>query len=206
MRRIMSNKYTNQKIFLTGNTMEEVRVPLDKKAYIIVFIIEALLAVVGLWMILNPEQFASASQPNSNIFYIGWSLALLFGLMLIPVGLKAFSKKPGLLINDKGITDHSSATSYGLIEWQDITGVRLLGAKSPYALANAAISSMLIIETANAQKYIDRAKNKVTKMAMKANNKQQNSPFLIPMRALKVNQNELIRMIEEQIEKRNNRK
>ena len=92
-----------------------------------------------------------------------------------------------------GIIDNSGATSVGLIEWADITGMSKL---------EIASSKILMIYTSDAEKYINRARNKIAKKAMAANHKMYGSPLSITSNSLKIKFSELELLLAEQIEKR----
>ena len=90
------------------------------------------------------------------------------------------------MTND-GITDNSNATSIGLIEWDDITNI-----------GTVQISSMkiLMLET---DKYIERAKNRISKRAMKANHKIYGSPLSIISNSLKIKHGDLEKLNREDL-------
>jgi hypothetical protein len=98
-----------------------------------------------------------------------------------------------LRIDEKGITDHTNATSVGLIEWQDITGIQRL---------TIASSNILIIKTAKPDKYIQRATNSIAKRAMQANNKMYGSPLSIIASSLQIDFDDLESMIRTEFDKR----
>ena len=54
---------------------------------------------------------------------IGILAILFFGGTGIYGFNKIFDKKAGLIIDANGITDHSNASSVGLIEWNDISEI-----------------------------------------------------------------------------------
>jgi hypothetical protein len=98
-----------------------------------------------------------------------------------------------LTIDENGITDNTNATSIGLIEWDDITGIDRV---------EIASSKILIIKTDKPNKYIDRARNGISKRAMKANNKMYGSPISIISSSLKMKFNELENLIESELKRR----
>ncbi|MEO0338198.1 MAG: STM3941 family protein, partial [Bacteroidota bacterium] len=106
---------------------------------------------------------------------------------------KMFDKKPGLIIDENGITDNTNGTSIGLIEWNDIAEIERL---------EIAFSKMLLIKTNKPEKYIQRAPNGIARQAMKANYKSYGTPLSIIANSLKINFNELEKLIEEEWKKR----
>ena len=122
------------------------------------------------------------------------------------IAKKIFSGKPGLTINDNGIIDNSNATSIGLIEWNDITGIETIQVKTVvYGLFRTAASpKMIIVKTKNPKKYIERSKNIISKKAMEANNRMYGTPLTIISNSLKIKFSELEKMISEELNKRKN--
>jgi len=88
--------------------MTRIEIPLSKTK-IILFLIGALAFVVaGSLCISEPERFASIRYPKDIVFIIGILGVSFFGICFAFIAKKAFSKKPGLVINDKGIIDNSN--------------------------------------------------------------------------------------------------
>jgi hypothetical protein len=173
--------------------MTEIRIPLSKTKIILLLIGALAFVVAGTWGVLEPERFASIRYSKNVVFISGLAGVFFFGLCSVFIAKKIFSGKPGLIINDYGITDNSNATSVGLIEWNDITGMKTL---------EIASSKILVIKTSKPEKYIERSKNIISKKAMKANNKMYGSPLSIISNSLKIKFSELEKLIADQIEKR----
>ena len=152
--------------------------------------------VAGTWGIIEPERFASIRYPKNIVFISGIAGVLFFGLCFAFIAKKVFSRKTGLTINDNGIIDNSNATSVGLIEWKDVTGIKSWGTGS---------AKVIVVLTSEPEKYIARSKNIISKKAMEANNKIYGSPLSIISNSLKINFSELEKLILEQFEKRKNK-
>ena len=129
---------------------------------------------------------------------------LFFGLCLIFIAKKVFTRKAGLIINDKGIIDNSNGTSIGLIEWNDITGVETIKVSAPVYDYFFSVSSpkMLLIKTSKPEKYIEHSKNMISQEAMKANNRMYGTPLTIIAHTLKINSSKLEKIISEQLKQR----
>ncbi|WP_298346985.1 STM3941 family protein [uncultured Algibacter sp.] len=173
--------------------MTEIKVPLSKTKIILLMIGALAFVIGGAWGIIDPERFASIRYPKNTVFISGIAGVLFFGLCFIFIAKKVFSGKAGLTINDDGIIDNSNATSVGLIEWEDITGIKSWGTGS---------AKVIVVLTSEPEKYIERSKNIISKKAMKANNRIYGSPLSIISNSLKINFSELEKLILEQIEKR----
>lgn len=97
---------------------------------------------------------------------------VLFGAAGVFGIKKLFDKKVGLIIDENGITDNSSALSIGLIEWKDINGIELTQVNS---------IKFLRIGFKNPEKYISKAKNGIKAKLMKINMNMYGSPIYIPI-------------------------
>ncbi len=173
--------------------MNEIKIPLSKTKIILLMIGALAFVIGGAWGIIDPERFASIRYPKNIVFISGLAGVLFFGLCFVFIAKKVFSRKAGLTINDDGIIDNSNATSVGLIEWEDITGIKSWGTGS---------AKVIVVLTSVPEKYIERSKNIISKKAMKANNRIYGSPLSIISNSLKINFSELEKLILEQIDNR----
>ena len=108
---------------------------------------------------------------------------------------KLFDKKAGLIIDEKGITDNTSALSTGLIEWKDINGITLSQVNS---------IKFLRIGVKNPEKYISKAKNRIKAKLMKINMNMYGSPIFITSNSLKYNFEELETIMQSEFKKNKN--
>ena len=157
--------------------MTEIKIPLSKAKTILILIGALAFFIAGAWGVLEPERFASVWYSKNVVFISGITGVLYFGLCFVFIAKKVFSSKHGLIINDNGIINNSKTTSVGLIEWNDITGMKTL---------EIASSKILVIETSNPEKYIECSKNIISKKVMKWNNEMYGSPIAIISNYLKI--------------------
>lgn len=173
---------------------EKIEIQLSKSKILLLLIGAIAFVVFGTLFIINPEQFVNRLFRNPEIVRIfGISAVGFFGLCLVFIGKKLIDNKTGLIIDQNGITDNTTATSIGLIEWTDITGI---------GTVQIAHTKILMLETDKPEKYIERAKNGIAKRAMKANHKMYGSPLSITASSLKIKYNELEQLIKTEFEKR----
>ena len=173
----------------------EIKIPLSKNKILLLFLGSLIFVVLGIWFLNDPEKFAhSVYRPRSAEFIkiIGIVSVAFFGICGIFAFKKLFDKKDGLIINENGITDNSSGTSIGLIKWTDIIGI---GITQVYS------QKFIMIEVSNPEYYIELNKNRIGKMAMKANYNKYGSPISISANSLKTDFAELKVLIENQYEK-----
>jgi len=174
---------------------EEIIIPLSKNKILLIFLGSLMFVVFGIWFLNDPEIFANSSyRPRSSEFIqiIGIIAVVFFGICGIFAFKKLLDKKEGLIINKSGITDNSSGISVGLVKWNDIIG---------RGIAQVHSQKFIMIEVSNPEHYINLKKNRIGKMAMKANYDKFGSPISISANSLKTNFEELREIIEKQYEK-----
>ena len=158
------------------------------KLYLLLF--GALVFVaLGLYFIIWAEALKSNPiNPNPNLLrVVGGTTVVFFGYCGYVIFGKLTGDSTGLIIDENGITDFSSGTSVGLIEWQDIKEVRK---------ANVLTTKFLMLITDNPDKYISRANNSVQKSAMKSNLKLYGSPLSITTNTLQVSFDDLEKLLQ----------
>ena len=145
--------------------------------------------VAGFWMWLVAD---AQTRPNPIFVKVIATLSILFfGLCTIYGCLKLRDKRPGLTIDDQGIVDHSSGVAVGRIPWSDVVGMNV---------TNIAGQRMITVLVVDPQKYIDSCSS-FARMANASNTKMTGSPINISPSTLKVDFNELLRLLTEAYEK-----
>jgi hypothetical protein len=165
------------------------------KGKIVAFLLGAIVFIALGWVfMINPDAFISSASKNAiYIRVIGVITIVFFGLCLIFIVRKLFDKNPGLVIDKDGITDNSNATSVGLVEWKDITGMEIRQIKS---------TRFLVLHTSNPEKYITRVQNPILRQGVVFNYSTYGSPIAIISTSLKISFDDLVRLISTELENR----
>ena len=175
-----------------------IEIPLSKKKITLLLFGAIAFVIGGILIASNPEQFIP------NIFRItdpeiirisGIAGILFFGLAVIYGSRKFFDKKVGLIIDSKGITDNSNASSIGLIEWNDILDIRTKQIIS---------TEFLLIDIKDPEKYIGKAKNRLQAKLMRANLNMYHTPLSITSNTLKYDFGELEKLIQTEFKRNKN--
>jgi hypothetical protein len=173
---------------------ETVEIPLNKSKIILTLIGAVVFIIFGFLFIKDPQSFVTTLIRSPEMVRIaGIAAILVFGLCAVFISIKLFDKKVGLRIDESGITDNSSATSVGLIDWADIQGIQ------PIQIASA---KMLLVMTNNPEKYITRAKNALSKHALKSNLKYYGTPISVFPNSLKIKFDDLEKLLTNEFRKR----
>jgi hypothetical protein len=181
-----------------------IEIPLSKKKIILLLLASIGLISGGIWMVINPENAGRFFNPiTKRFFYLNSELIqiigivgiLFFGAAAIYGLKKLFDKKIGLILDSNGITDNSNASSIGLIEWNDILGIRTKQVMS---------TKFLLIDVVNPEKYLGKAKNGIQSRLMKANMNMYETPLSITSNTLNYDFGELEKLIQTEFKRNKN--
>lgn len=143
------------------------------------------------FVILGFQLFAKSEFASENVVFskiVGAASILFFGGVLIYGIRKMFDKRAGLIIDEQGITDHSNATSIGLINWSDITAINTRQVMS---------TKFLLINVQNPEAYIEKAKTGMQRKLMQVNMKTYGTPISITSNTLSYDFNKLEEILRE---------
>ncbi len=112
---------------------------------------------------------------------------LFFGACAVVAGLKLFDGRPGLVIDQAGIVDHSSAVAVGRIDWSDVTEL---------VINKVSGQRMLTVMVANHQKYLSRGSWWQRPLQM-ANVRITGSPVNISAASLAIHLDDLVQLLNE---------
>jgi hypothetical protein len=171
--------------------MTRIEIPLSKTKLIIGTIFSILFVVSGYYILTITDDRLSTIHSISNKIF-GIAGIIFFGATGIYGIKKMFDIKVGLAIDDNGITDNSNMSSIGLIEWKDITEIKIKREKS---------TSFLLIFTNNNEKYLEKAKGLKRKL-MKANMNKYETPLSIISNTLNCDFEKLEGLINEKLKER----
>lgn len=144
--------------------------------------------LLGLWLVIyRPEIDNPVLNSPVVIYGVGGMSILFFGLGLYFYLRKVADTKPAIIIDDRGITDNSSAFPLGFVPWQDIRRL---------ATVTVARQRFLVIGLGNPQTYIEREKG-LKKTTLEYNYRSYGSPFILSANGLACTLEELEAAIEQ---------
>ena len=178
-----------------------IETPFSKKKLYVGIIGSLMFVVAGVWLFSNADlyqKFPLEFMRNSIVIEaVGVIGILFFGLTGIIGIKKLFDKKAGLIINSDGIIDNSNGLSVGLIEWSDILEIRV---------KRVLTNKFLLIDIADPEKYIGKAKSGMKARGMRSNMKMYGTPLSIISNTLKYNFGELETVVQTEFEKYKSRR
>tara|TARA_R110002096_G_scaffold410542_1_gene610295 strand:- start:1297 stop:1848 length:552 start_codon:yes stop_codon:yes gene_type:complete len=178
----------------------KIEIPISKKKIVLLLIGVIILVIGAVLMTVEPERITLFHRKGlilspETVRIIGVVGIVFCGTTGVFFIKKLFDKKVGLIIDEKGITDNSSALSIGLIEWKDINGIELTQVNS---------IKFLRIGVKNPEEYISKAKNGIKAKIMKINMNMYGSPIYITSNSLKYNFEELETIVQSEFKKNKN--
>lgn len=167
-----------------NNAVIPIVIPLSKKKIIFIILGSLIFIVLGLWFVLAPDMKKYLTPAIAWV--IGCSSLLIFGLSLAYGIIKFFDKKPGLVIDERGILDNSSGMAAGLIPWGMITFIK------PMEIAQ---TKYLKVGVTDPEEVIARQRG-FKKMLMKYNYKFSHTPVTVSANSLKIPFGELEKLLK----------
>ncbi len=168
---------------------KEIKIPYSNLKIGLVFIGALTFVVLSVMILMDKEGLTSIMFRSEILNKVVAVIAILFfGTVCVTIPWKLFQNNMGLIINDKGIVDKSNLSSIGLIEWEDITGIRTEQVQK---------TRFFLIDTNRPQKYIDKANSKFKKRLLSGNKRMYKTPLSITLTILKVKFKDLEKILFE---------
>lgn len=171
--------------------MNSIEIPFSKWKLLLAVAASALFVVLGVFLLFIWSEEADSTNPMAKKI-IGGILIVFFGAISAVGFVKMLSKKCALLINDEGILDNTTASSFGLIKWENITGFKIEEMMS---------RKYLVIQVNNGEEMIEKSKGMLRK-TMKMNFSMYLTPYAIPSTVVNYKLIDLVDILEKQLEER----
>lgn len=159
-------------------------------------IVSLLFVVGGIYMFMNAENFTDY-RARSPFFTktVGIISVLFFGLGVY-MSIKQFLTNQLILIIDKkGINVNPKKSQTEFIEWKNINGFSEFKIQS---------QKFVIIDVNNSNYWIEREENRIRKKLMKYNMDNYGSPFNLSANTMQINYAELMKILNENLNKYKN--
>ncbi|MCZ8145509.1 STM3941 family protein [Flavobacterium sp.] len=173
--------------------MERVEIYSSKKKSLLLLIASLLFVVGGIFMFMNAENY-TGYRGRSPFFIktIGIASVLFFGLGIYVSIRQLLANQLILIIDKKGINVNPKKSHNEFIEWEHINGFSELKIKS---------QKFVIIDVNNSDYWIEKEENGIRKKLMKFNVKNFGSPFNLSANSMQMNHVELMKTLNENLNK-----
>ncbi len=163
-------------------------IPLSKLKMIRAMGGSAIFVALGCWMcFFDFADYLEGRTLHDLIPVIGALSISFFGVILIFLVIRSTDKRPGLVVDEHGITDHSSLMSVGLIEWADIEGIRL---------RETAGQSFVLVILHDPEKYVLAQKSGIKRFFMKMNKRSYGTPVNLSAGLLDIRFRDLFSLLQ----------
>ena len=141
---------------------------------------------LGLWLVITPPTEHFHRYNPITILIAGYASIIFFGLCALMFIRKLPDNKPGLIINDQGLSDNSSGVAGGQILWSDILNISVLKIQR---------QKFIMLQVKNPEEYINRQASAFKRKMMEMNFKMYGSPLNISSNGLKISFDELHKLV-----------
>jgi hypothetical protein len=172
--------------------MERLEIYSSKKKSFLLLIGSLFFVIAGIWMFMNADNLTSF-RSRSPIFLkgIGIISVLFFGIGIY-VSIKQLVKNKLFLIIDENGINLNPKNPSEVINWSNIEGFSELKIQS---------QKMVLIEVNNPDYWIDNEKNLIRKKLTHFNLNNYGSPFCLSAISSQINHGELLKVLNENLEK-----
>lgn len=168
--------------------MTEIQIKINKINITLLMLGAIGFTIISVLFVYTPERFISFLFFNTKIIrLIGLVGILFFAIALIFLIPKFFDKNSGLILNNLGIIDNTTANPVGLILWNDITRIEVKKINS---------INLVLVYLQNPTDYISKA-NWINGLGLKNNMRNYGTPVTITSISLDCSFEELERLILE---------
>ena len=158
------------------------------KIKLLLFLLGSLTFVgLGLWLVINPSTIQHSHRYSpTTILIAGYASIIFFGLCALFFIRKLPENRPGLIIDDLGLSDNSSGVSGGQILWSDISNISVLEIHR---------QKIIMLKVKNPEDYINRQTSAFKRKIMKMNFSMYGTPLSITSNGLKISFNDLYKLL-----------
>jgi hypothetical protein len=173
------------------STTGQIEIPLSKKKLILMLIGSIAFVTAGLWFVINPPTISNPFFGNPTVILVtGIASILFFGLCAVYIARKLPDNKPGLIIDNIGLTDNSSGVSAGQILWSDIENISVIEIHR---------QKLIMLQVKNPQDYIDKQTSSFKRKMMQMNFSMYGTPLSITSNALQIKFDELLNILNDHL-------
>ena len=166
---------------------QRIEIQYSKTKLLLVFLGSLAFVAIGLWFVIEPPtNHYNRHYSPTILLIVGYASIIFFGLCALIAMRKLFDNRPGLVIDDLGLSDNSSGVSSGQILWTDILNISVIEIQR---------QKIIMLQVNNPQDYINRQTNIFKRKLMKINLNKFGSPLSISSTALKISFVELHKLL-----------
>jgi hypothetical protein len=166
---------------------QQIEIQLSKIKLVLAVVGSLIFVGLGFWFVISPPspQHFHRYSPTT-ILVAGYASIIFFGFCAVILIRKLPDNRPGLIIEEEGITDNSSGISSGKVLWSDISKISIIEIRN---------QRLILLQVNNPYDYINRQTNKFEKKLMEINYNRYGTPLSLTSNGLKISFNELHKLL-----------
>lgn len=173
-------------------TEQRTIIPLSKSKIVLMLLGALMFVAGGIWFVFYPPSVENSIWVTPfEIKAAGYASMLFFGACAFFFIRKLPDDKPGLIIDDTGLTDNSSGLPAGQILWSDIEKVSVIEISG---------QRIIMLTARNPQDYIDRQTSLFVRKGMELNNRLYGTPLSLTANGLKISFDDLLATVTKKFE------
>jgi hypothetical protein len=180
------------------NQIDRIEIPFSKVKLTKFLLFSIVFLILGFWMATSKPEVSNTFLNNALIKNIVAYSSMLMGLLgTYFFTKKLFDKRPGIVIDEQGITDNVGALSVGLIQWNDISIIieRII------QVSHFSKQSFVVIILKNPESYISKQTNAIKRKIITSNLKSYGLPINITSNGLTIKHNDLLLLLKKNLKK-----
>lgn len=175
-----------------SNTSERIEIPLSKSKLFGLLAGSIGFIAIGIWLVYtHSDRFNNLTSEQTIMIALGILSVLFFGLCAYYLLKKLRDQRPGLIIDDHGLTDNTSGVSAGPIPWEDIEAIKVI---------EISRQKLIMIIVTHPEHYIERETNRFKRSVMKMNHSMYGSPVCITANTLKMEFDALYTLLTDRLQ------
>lgn len=169
-------------------------IPLSKSKLILMLSGALAFVAIGLWFVIAPPTIDNSYWGSPvKIAIAGYASIIFFGLCAFYLIRKLPDTKPGLIVDNEGLTDNSSGLSAGHILWSDIVNISVVEIHK---------QKLIMLHVKNPQDYIDRQTSLFKRKSMELNYKMYGTPLSITSNGLQTSFENLLTVLTDKLQEK----
>ncbi|PWB25890.1 STM3941 family protein [Flavobacterium sp. HTF] len=173
--------------------MEKIEIYSSKKKTFLLLIGSLLFIAGGIWMLMDAENLTGFRLRSPILVKCIGIISVLFSSLGVYISIRQLVKnKLFLIIEENGINVNPKKNSNEFINWKNIEGFSELKIQS---------QKMVLIKVNNSDFWIENEKNRIRKRLIQFNFNNYGSPFCLSAVSMQINHTELMKVLNENLEK-----
>lgn len=177
---------------------QQLEIPLSRIKMTLLFLGALVFVILGLWLIFGFHEsslhsYSRYSYVKNPVFRFSIGICVIFfGLCAVNIFIKLLDKKPGLIINEKGIVDNSNFVGLDFIPWKDIKDIKKIKVNN---------GNFILVLLKNPSHYINSTTHWLKRKSLRTNFKYHNTPICMSANSLPINFDELYQLLVNNMKK-----